>query len=188
MSALVLLAPGFEEIEAVTVIDILRRAEIETVVAGLTPNPILASRQTRHLADIHLPDVDPAREFEIVVLPGGAEGAKNLAASPLVRDWLFRQRERGQWVGAICAAPTALQAHGFLEETTRLISHPSVQNQFPEKVLEKAKRVVVEKYLITSLAAGSAMEFSFEIVRRLRGSEVADKVNLGVCALFHEPN
>jgi len=186
MSALVLLAPGFEEIEAVTVIDILRRAEIETVVAGLTTNPIIASRQTRHLADLPLADVDPARQFEIVVLPGGVEGAKNLAASPLVRDWLFRQRERGQWVGAICAAPTALQAHGFLDEKTRLISHPSVQNQFPEKVVQKARRVMVENNLITSLAAGSAMEFAFEIVRQLRGSEVVHKVNLGVCALFHQ--
>jgi DJ-1 family protein len=184
MSALVFLAPGFEEIEAVTVIDILRRAEIETVVAGLATNPIIASRQTRHLADLHLADVDPAREFEIVVLPGGVEGAKNLAASPLVRDWLFRQRERGQWVAAICAAPTALQAHDFLEENVRLIAHPSVQNQFSEKVVEKAKRVVVEKKLITSLAPGSAMEFAFEIVRRLRSSEVVDKVNRGVCALL----
>jgi DJ-1 family protein len=188
MSALVFLAPGFEEIEAITVIDILRRAEIETVAAGLTTNPITASRQTRHLADIHLADVDPARKFEIVVLPGGVEGARNMAASPLVRDWLFRQRERGQWVAAICAAPTALQAHGFLPENTRLISHPSVQDQFPDMKMQHAKRVVVEKNLITSLAAGSAMEFAFEIVRQLRGSEAIDKVNLGVCALFHDKN
>jgi DJ-1 family protein len=184
MSALVFLAPGFEEIEAITVIDILRRGEIETVVAGLTPNPILASRQTRHLADVHLADVDPARPFEIVVLPGGVEGAKNLAASPLVRDWLFRQRERGQWVAALCAAPTALQAHGFLEEKTKLIAHPSVQGQFSEQAVQKALRVVVEKNLITSLAAGSAMEFAFEILRQLRGSEAVDKVNLGVCAVI----
>jgi len=97
MSALVFLAPGFEEIEGITVIDILRRAEIETVVAGLVTNPIGAARHSRHLADVHLADVDPAREFEVVVLPGGAEGAKRLAESPLVRDWLARQRERNQW-------------------------------------------------------------------------------------------
>ena len=106
MSALVFLAPGFEEIEAITVIDILRRAEIDTLVAGLAPNPITAARHTKHLADVRLEDVEPAREFEIVVLPGGAEGAKRLAESPLVGDWLARQRERGQWVAAICAAPS----------------------------------------------------------------------------------
>ena len=157
MSALVLLAPGFEEIEAITVIDILRRAEIETVVAGLVTNPIMAARQTRHLADIHLADVDPAREFEIVVLPGGAEGAKHLAESPLVHAWLVRQRERNQWVAAICAAPTALLAHGWLQPEEKIISHPTVQAQFPAGQVQHGSRVVVDGRLITSLAAGSAM-------------------------------
>src|SRR5271156_5863253 len=171
MSALVLLAAGFEEIEAITVIDILRRAEIETIVAGLTTNPIPASRATRHLADIHLADVDPAREFEIVILPGGVEGAKRLGESPLVKAWLDRQRERGQWVAAICAAPTALQAHGWLRAEQKIISHPSVQAQFPAGQIQDARRVVVDGKLITSLAAGSAMEFAFAIVRQLRGSD-----------------
>jgi 4-methyl-5(b-hydroxyethyl)-thiazole monophosphate biosynthesis len=183
MSALVILAPGFEEIEAITVIDILRRAGIETVVAGLTTNPIIASRQTRHLADIHLADVDPGLEFEVVILPGGVEGARHLAASPRVGEWLSRQRERGQWVAAICAAPTALKAHGFLTEQTKVIAHPSVQGEFTQTQLQSAKRVVVENNLITSLAAGSAMEFALEIVLQLRGSEEVDKVNQGVCAV-----
>jgi 4-methyl-5(b-hydroxyethyl)-thiazole monophosphate biosynthesis len=183
MSALVFLAPGFEEIEAITVIDILRRAEIETVVAGLVTNPIPASRQTRHLADVHLSDVDPAREFEIVILPGGVDGAKRLSESRLVRDWLMRQRERDQWVAAICAAPTALQAHGWLAPTAKIISHPSVQAEFSAGQIQSDKRVVVDGKLITSLAAGSAMEFAFEIVRQLRGSDVVAKVNQGVRAV-----
>jgi DJ-1 family protein len=183
MSALVFLAPGFEEIEGITVIDILRRAEIETVVAGLTANPITAARLTRHLAEVHLADVDPAREFEIVVLPGGAEGAKRLAESPLVRDWLARQRERGQWVAAICAAPTALLAHGWLRPEQKIIGHPSVHGQFPAGQVQDARRVVVDGKLITSLAAGSAMEFAFEIVRQLRGSDAVSQVNQGVRAV-----
>jgi DJ-1 family protein len=184
MSALVFLAPGFEEIEAITVIDILRRAEIETVVAGLATNPIPAARHTRHLADIHLADVDPAREFEIVVLPGGAEGAKRLGESPLVRGWLDRQRQRGQWVAAICAAPTALQAQGWLQPGQKVVSHPSVQSQFDPGQMQKDQRVVVDGKLITSLAAGSAMEFAYEIVRQLRGSDAVTKVNHGVCAVI----
>ena len=183
MSALVLLAPGFEEIEAITVIDILRRAEIDTVTAGLAPNPILAARHTKHLADILLADVDPARKFQIVVLPGGAEGAKNLAESPLVRDWLMRQRERDQWVAAICAAPAALLAHGWLKPEHKIVSHPSVQDQFPAGQIQSHARVVVDGKLITSLAAGSAMEFAFEIVRQLRGNDAIAKVNQGVCAV-----
>jgi 4-methyl-5(b-hydroxyethyl)-thiazole monophosphate biosynthesis len=183
MSALVLLAPGFEEIEGITVIDILRRAEIETLVAGLAPNPITAARQTKHLADVGLEDVDPAREFEIVVLPGGTEGAKHLAESPLVGGWLARQRERGQWVAAICAAPTALLAHGWLRPEQKIVSHPSVHAGFPAGQIQGGKRVVVDGKLITSLAAGSAMEFAFEIVRQLRGSDAVAQVNLGVHAV-----
>ena len=184
MSALVFLAPGFEEIEAITVIDVLRRAEIETVVAGLTTNPIPAARQTRHLADIHLADVDAAREFEVIVLPGGAEGAKRLGESPLVGQWLHRQRERNQWVAAICAAPTALLAQGWLRDNQKVTSHPSVQKQFPAAQLQGDKRIVVDGKLITSLAAGSAMEFAYEIVRQLRGSDAVTKVNAGVCAVI----
>ena len=183
MSALVFLAPGFEEIEGVTVIDILRRAEIETVVAGLVTNPIVAARRTRHLADVHLADVDPARKFEIVVLPGGAEGAKHLAESPLVRDWLVRQRERDQWVAAICAAPVALLVHGWLRPDQKIVCHPSVQAQFPAGQIQDGKRTVVDGRLITSLAAGSAMEFGFEIVRQLRGPDAVEKVNAGVHAV-----
>jgi DJ-1 family protein len=183
MSALVFLAPGFEEIEAITVIDVLRRAEIETVVAGLTLGPVTAARQTQHLADVFLPEVDFAREFEIVVLPGGAEGAKRLGESPLVRDWLLRQRERDQWVAAICAAPTALQAHGWLLPEQKVVSHPSVQAQFSAGQMQAGSRVVVDGKLITSLAAGSAMEFAFTIVRCLRGPEAVAKVNQGVRAV-----
>jgi 4-methyl-5(b-hydroxyethyl)-thiazole monophosphate biosynthesis len=182
MSALVLLAPGFEEIEAITVIDLLRRAEIETVVAGLTTNPIAASRGTRHLADIHLSDVDPGREFEIVVLPGGVEGAKNLAADRRVREWLFRQRERDQWVAAICAGPTALRAHEWLRAEQKIIAHPTVQDQFLAGQVRSGERVVVDGKLITSLAAGSAMEFAFEIVKQLRGGKAVERANQGVCA------
>ena len=185
MSALVFLAPGFEEIEAITVIDVLRRAEIETIVAGLTTNPIPAARHTRHIADTHLADVDPTREFEIVILPGGAEGAKHLGESPLVRQWLDRQRERNAWVAAICAAPTALQAHGWLRPGQKVVSHPSVQKQFPAAQMQSDQRVVVDEKgkLISSLAAGSAMEFAYEIVRQLRGQDAVKAVNAGVCAV-----
>ena len=183
MSALVLLAPGFEEIEAITVIDVLRRAEIETIVAGIAPSPITAARQTKHIADVLLSEVDPARQFEIVVLPGGAEGAKHLAENSTVRDWLVRQRERDQWVAAICAAPTALLAHGWLRPEQKIISHPSVQAQFPAGQIQAAARVVVDGKLITSLAAGSAMEFAYAIVRHLRGAEAVARVNEGVRAV-----
>lgn len=182
MSALVFLAPGFEDIEAITVIDILRRADIHTTVAGLVPGPITAARHTVHLADTLLSEVDIDRHFEVVVLPGGAEGAKHLGESSLVKAWLEIQRKRGQWVAAICAAPTSLLAHGWLKPEQKVIAHPGVQGQFPAGQVHPKKRVVVDGKLITGMAAGAAMEWSYEIVRCLRGDEAVAKVNQGVHA------
>jgi 4-methyl-5(b-hydroxyethyl)-thiazole monophosphate biosynthesis len=184
MRALVLLAPGFEEIEAITVIDILRRAEIDTVVAGIAPNPITAARGTKHLAELLLLDVDPGQDFEIVVLPGGAGGARQLAEHPLVGHWLVRQRERGRWVGALCAGPTALLAHLWLQPGQKITAHPSVHDQFPPGQIQAGQRVVVDGKLITGIAAGGAMEFAFEIVRQLCGPAAVTAVNQGVCALL----
>jgi 4-methyl-5(b-hydroxyethyl)-thiazole monophosphate biosynthesis len=100
-----------------------------------------------------------------------------------VGEWLNRQRERDQWVAAICAAPTALLAHGWLNPEQKITSHPSVQAQFPAGQIQVGARVVVDGKLITSLAAGSAMEWAYEIVRQLRGEEAVRKVNQGVCAI-----
>ena len=175
MSALVFLAPGFEEIEAITVIDILRRAEIETVVAGLTTNPILAARHTRHLADIHLANVDPALEFEIVVLPGGAEGAKHLGRKP-TRARLAGASARTRAVGRRHLRRTHRPARPRLAAAGAKDHQPS---QRPCAISRRAsterQRVIVDGKLITSLAAGSAMEFAFEIVRQLRGSEAVEQ-------------
>jgi 4-methyl-5(b-hydroxyethyl)-thiazole monophosphate biosynthesis len=100
-----------------------------------------------------------------------------------VGEWLNRQRERDQWVAAICAAPTALLAHGWLNPEQKITSYPSVQAQFPAGQIQVGARVVVDGKLITSLAAGSAMEWAYEIVRQLRGEEAVRKVNQGVCAI-----
>ena len=115
--------------------------------------------------------------------PAGIDGSKHLAESKLVGEWLKRQRERGQWVAAICAAPTALLAHGFLAPNAKIISNPAVQSQFPAGQIQTGKRVVVDGKLITSMAAGSAMEWAFAIVRELRGSAAVSKVNQGVHAV-----
>jgi len=182
MSALVFLAPGFEDIEGITVIDILRRAEIETVVAGLVPGPITAARHTKHLPDVLLSEIDPERSFEVVVLPGGEVGAQYLAESSLVRNWITRQRERDQWVAAICAAPTALLAHGWLRPEEKITCHPSVRSQFSVGQVQ-TERVIVDGKLITGMAAGAAMEWAYAIVRCLRGSAAVTKVNHGVHAV-----
>lgn len=187
LTALVILAPGFEEIEAITPIDILRRATVDVTVAGTVSGPISAARQTKHLADINL-DAVVGKSFDIVILPGGGDGTANLKKDERVKELVLRHKREGRWVAAICAAPTALLDFGFLDSDQRVVCHPSVQKEIPGAQLNPAARVVVSGKLITSLAAGSAMEFSYAIVEQLLGREAVEKVNGGVCAPVYTHN
>ncbi len=181
-TALVILAPGFEEIEAIATIDILRRAGIETTVAGTIPGILIASRKTRHLADIDLSDV-VENAYDLVVLPGGADGVAHMKIDGRVKAVVERQIEAGRLLGAICAAPSLLLDWEFMTGE-KMICHPSVQPQFPSSRLAAGERVVTAANgnLITSLAAGSAVEFALALVWRLMGPEMVEKVNGGLCA------
>ena len=176
---LVPLAPGFEEIEAITIIDILRRAGVTVIVADTVPGPIVASRQTQHLPDCLLADV-AGQPFDLIVLPGGQPGTTNLRHDPHLAA-LLRQPCP---VAAICAAPTILAARGLLAGKT-VTAHPSVRDQLrPVAGRVSDERVVVDGDLITSQAAGTAMEFAFRLVEFLCGPAKAAEVNVGVCALL----
>ncbi|MCG3147388.1 MAG: Protein/nucleic acid deglycase 3 [Verrucomicrobiae bacterium] len=172
---LVPLAPGFEEIEAITIIDILRRAGIAVTVAGTQPGVIEASRQTKHVADCTLEEIR-TEDFDMVVLPGGLPGTTNLRNDPYLKTILTKCRQ----VAAICAAPTVLSDYGLLAERV-VTSHPSVRNNLVAgKVSDE--RVVVDGPVITSQSAGTAMEFAFKLVEILCGTDKAAEVNRGVLA------
>ncbi|SDU26623.1 4-methyl-5(b-hydroxyethyl)-thiazole monophosphate biosynthesis [Verrucomicrobium sp. GAS474] len=181
-TALVILAPGFEEIEAIATIDLLRRAGVEVTVAGTIPGILIASRKTRHLADIDLSDVIE-HLYDLIVLPGGNDGVAHLKIDGRVKAIVERQIVAGRLLGMICAAPTLLLEWGFLPGE-KVICHPSVQSQFPPERLAAGERVVTAANgnLITSLAAGSAVEFGYALVGRLLGPEAVEAVNGGVCA------
>lgn len=185
-TALVLLAPGFEEIEAITVIDILRRAEFDVTSAGTVSGPLTASRGTRHLAD-HEIDAIQDQIFDIVILPGGVEGTANLKADERVRDILSAQKASNRYVAAICAAPTALEAHGLLHRDERYTCHPGARKDMPSEHLCPDERVVIDGKLITSQAAGTAMEFAYAIIRELLGNEKLREVDAGVLSPVGEP-
>ncbi len=176
---LVPLAPGFEEIEAVTVIDILRRAGVEVVVAGTRDEPIEASRGVRIVADTTL-DAVASDPFDMVVLPGGADGTEHLKQNPVLREILDRCRNERRKLAAICAAPTVLHAFG-LTNGARLTCHPAVAETVTDAELTD-ERVVVDGDLVTSRAAGTAMEFAFRLVEILEGPDKRDEVNEGVLA------
>ena len=177
-NALVILADGFEEIEAVTPVDVLRRAGVEVIVAALREGIHVAGRTgiTLH-ADTTLTSVE-ARTFDAVILPGGP-GVKHLRADFRVRGIVERHTAAGRWIGAICAAPTVLHDAGLLQGR-RYTAHFSVANELPAMLPQE--RVVVDGNLITSRGAGTALDFGLQLVEKLVSREKALEVAASICA------
>ena len=174
-------AAGFEEIEAITVIDILRRAGVTVTVAGAQSGPITASRQTKHIPDCTLDDVR-VEDFDMLVLPGGLPGTTHLRQDPRISQIIQTMLVRHCFVAAICAAPTVLADAGVLTERVAT-SNPSVRAELAGKVGRISnERVVVDGLIITSQSAGTAMEFAFKLVEILCGPATAIEVNRGVLA------
>jgi 4-methyl-5(b-hydroxyethyl)-thiazole monophosphate biosynthesis len=176
---LIPLAPGFEEIEAITVIDILRRAGIEVVVAGLRPGAVSGSHQIRVMPDLALDDVLD-QQFDMIALPGGMPGADNLEKDPRVMDLLRRADERGAYTAAICAAPKVLAAAGLLENR-RATSYPGFLDPDAVPGMELADDPVVQDdRRITSRGPGTAMDFALSLVENLAGPGVRKTVEDGL--------
>ncbi len=174
---LVVLADGFEEIEAIAPIDLLRRAGAEVITASLSDGIHVTGRDgiTVH-ADTTLSSVETA-VFDVVFLPGGP-GTRQLRADPRVRVIVQRQSAGGGWIAAICAAPTVLHDAGLLAGR-RYTAHPSVENELPNVL--RNERVVVDDRLITSRGAGTAIDFGLELVTRLFSAEKAREIAASVC-------
>lgn len=176
---LVPLAPGFEEIEALTPVDILRRAGAEVVVAGTVAGPIAGRSGIRVVPDATMEEAE-AGDFDMVVLPGGAPGTENLRKDERVRRVVEALHRKGAKMAAICAAPTVLSATGAIAGRA-ITSHPSVRGELGGERLSD-ERVVVDGDIITSQGPGTAMEFAFALVEVLFGRQKALEVNKGVLA------
>jgi len=127
---LVPLADGTEEIEAVTIIDILRRAGIDVLVAGTT-SMVLCSRGIKIIPDCLISDIDLLQKFDAIILPGGMTGVQNLANNEHL-SLLIKNHSRNSLLGAICAAPAILADYGIIKEGANITSHPSVQNRLAQ--------------------------------------------------------
>lgn len=176
---LVPLAAGCEELEAVTIVDLLRRAGIEVVTAGLQAGPITASRGVVLVPDMPLDDA-LKQDFDAVVLPGGQPGATNLEQDVRVRGLLQRMANNGRTVAAICAAPKVLAAAGLLDGKRATCYRGAIEPaQFPKVKLE-SRAVVADGNIVTSRGPGTAMDFALELVRILVGREARDRVEAGL--------
>ncbi len=172
-SALVLLAPGFEEIEAITIIDILRRASIPVTVAGLEYPLVTGSHSITIQPDVFYKEVD-ASAFDLLILPGGQPGSTNLKNDPLVLEWIQSRFRAGKALAAICAAPTVFHAAGITDHIT-VTSYPSEQNVFDTKRYSE-QSVVKDHGVITSRGVGTAIPFALELVAELTGNKTAEEI------------
>ena len=170
---LVPLADGCEEIEAVVVIDVLRRAGIEVVAAGLKPGPVEASRGTRLLPDGAWPE-RAWLAFDAIVLPGGGPGTRALLGDARVVEAVREFHRAGRVVAAICAAPQVLQRAG-IAAGRRLTCYPGVEAALPEST-HTGEAVVEDGAVITGRGPGVSFAFALALVRRLAGAERADQV------------
>ena len=176
---LIPLAPGFEEIEALAVVDILRRAGAEVLLAGTVDGPIEGRNKIKILADTSLDSLKD-HDFDMIVLPGGAVGTENLKNDARVKEIVERLHKKGKLVTAICAAPTVLSAIGITAGRT-ITSHPTVRTKLQREKLSE-ERVVVDGNIITSQGPGTAIEFAFKLVEILFGKDKVVEVNKGVLA------
>lgn len=176
-SALVLFAEGSEELEAVSIVDILRRGGVNVVLAGLTGGPLRGSRGTVLLPDTTL-DEAATHAFDMIVLPGGQPGTRHLREDARVLSLLRQMHMAGKYVAAICAAPSVLATAGLLENR-KATSFPACLDGFPGIQLDPAA-VVEDGRLITSRGPGTAMDFSLLLLERLCGKAKRDEVEAGL--------
>jgi len=167
-SVLIPIADGSEELEAVTLIDLLRRAGIEVVVAGLKDGAVRCSRGTVLLPDVSLDDV-LERDFDMIVLPGGQPGADHLDGDARIHTLLKRMADAGRHTAAICAAPKVLANAGLLDGK-QATSYPGVIDAMGltgTRVLEQP--VVRDGQVTTSRGPGTAMDFALDLIEQLAG-------------------
>lgn len=173
--ALVILSEGAEEMETVITVDVLRRANIDVTLAGLTGvEPVVCSRKVKIVPDVALKDATLKGPYDVVVCPGGAGGANNLAESSDVGSILQEQEKSGRLVAAVCAAPIALASHKIFTGKN-VTSHPSVKEKLGDYKYSE-ERVVQDGKLITSRGPGTCFEFALKIVEALEGKEKADSL------------
>jgi 4-methyl-5(b-hydroxyethyl)-thiazole monophosphate biosynthesis len=176
---LVPLAPGCEELEAVTIIDLLRRARIDVVSAGLASGTVKGSRGTVLVPDTTL-DAALGQQYDMVVLPGGQPGANNLENDTRVIALLKEMAAAGKYTAAICAAPKVLAVAGLLDDR-RATSFPGAVDatRFPRVRLE-TKAVVRDGTVLTSRGPGTAMDFALTLIETLADRATRDQVEAGL--------
>ena len=175
----ILLASGFEEAEALVPADLLRRAGVEAALAALEGELVPGGHGITVKADLALDQVDLDRA-EMIVLPGGGVGVKNLGADPRVEELVREAVRRDIWVAAICAAPTLLGRWGLLEGR-KATCYPGMEEGLVGAVPAEPGDVARDGRIITGRAAGNAYDFAAELIEVLLDRAAADRVLESIC-------
>jgi 4-methyl-5(b-hydroxyethyl)-thiazole monophosphate biosynthesis len=181
MKILMPLAEGFEEIEAITVIDILRRANIEAVIAGLKDGLVEGAHKIKILPDLSMDKINRS-EFDGIVLPGGFPGFQNLGNDDRVLNIVRQMDNEGKYIAAICGAPSILIKAGIIQGRKATVN-PAGKAQMEACAKYLEDRVVVDGKLITSQSPGTAMEFALKLVEVLAGEEMMKQIKAQTIAI-----
>lgn len=177
--AYVFLADGFEEIEALTAVDLLRRAGVDVRTVSIGEGRVLTGRSAISVEADEMFDGEALKDAELLVLPGGMPGTKYLCAHEGLKKLLLSFHEQGKLIGAICAAPTVLGAHGILEGA-EAVCYPGMEAQLTGARVLTDREVVRSGSIITSRGAGTAIPFALELIRALKGDAAAESVAEGI--------
>lgn len=170
---------GFEEIEALTIADVCRRAEIEVIIASIEDIEVLGAHKISINADTLLKDINPD-DFDMIVLPGGLPNAFNLADDELLKKILKKFKNDNKYIGAICAAPYALHKADVLNK--EYTCYPSFEQKIDSSNYIEDKIIVKDEKVITSKGPATAMPFALELVKMLKGEEVSTQVKNALLA------
>lgn len=176
----VFLADGFEDVEAVTPIDYLRRAGVDVTVVGVTGRTVTSSHQLSMVCDLPLSELRAGSLPDLAVLPGGSGGSRNLAASTPLRSFITRMNDEKRLIGAICAAPSVVLGAWDLLAGRNWTCYPGTEGKL--KPVPSENRVVVDGNLVTSRSSGTAEEFSLVLVGLLCGAAAAKTVAEAIIA------
>ena len=176
---LVPISNGFEEIEAISIIDVCRRAGIEVITAGVEDNILTGAHNIKIETDKKISEVS-SDNFDMIALPGGLPNAFTLAENSVVQRLLKEFKEKNKKIAAICAAPYALHKANVLNEN--YTCYPSFEEKIKDEGYINNKNIVIDSNVVTSKGPATAMEFALEIVKILEGDEVYFSVKNGLLA------
>ncbi len=176
LKAMILLAPGFEDLEAVTIIDLLRRAKFQVAIISLREDEVTGTRGTRIVTDGNLALLDRQSVFDLLVIPGGQPGTDNLAADSRVIQLFKAQATSGRWIAALCAAPKVLAKAGLIKGK-RITHYPGALTTTEQQgAMITDNPVEVDGKLITGRSPGAAMDFVLMLIEQIAGSHLRQSI------------